>query len=250
MERTLRRERKGDTAHYSSCCGGAAISEEFPDLAGIEESPLELEIEFLELQEAGSFEKEEWEMSISEKLACAPLSKEQGTHFYSLKKYEEAMAKYKRAIILLESIVISSVMVEAERQAEKAKVLSKCCFESIDINGKMVNPVEIYSLLQASRLNYSACCLKLGDYPSVLTQCSEVLKRDPQNIKALFRRAQAYLRIGRDLELAERDLDVLRSIVKSDQELLGDINHEYKLLESKQQSHNAKEKQMYSKIFA
>lgn len=41
-------------------------------------------------------------------------------------------------------------------------------------------------------LNMAACTLKLGDYPSTIDYCSQVLQADPDNPKALFRRAQAY----------------------------------------------------------
>lgn len=45
----------------------------------------------------------------------------------------------------------------------------------------------------ACHLNMAAAALKLRDYPLVIEHASRVLAVDPHNIKALCRRAMAYL---------------------------------------------------------
>jgi len=41
-------------------------------------------------------------------------------------------------------------------------------------------------------LNYSQCRLLAKDYYAVITHCTEVIKLDPGNCKAFYRRAKAY----------------------------------------------------------
>lgn len=41
-------------------------------------------------------------------------------------------------------------------------------------------------------LNYAQCKLLAGDFYAVIAHCTEVLKHQPDNVKALFRRAKAH----------------------------------------------------------
>lgn len=54
-------------------------------------------------------------------------------------------------------------------------------------------------------LNNAACKLKLKDYKQAEKLCTKVLELDSRNVKALYRRAQAYIQLV-DLELAELDV--------------------------------------------
>ena len=56
-------------------------------------------------------------------------------------------------------------------------------------------------------LNYSQCQLLLGNYYEVIEQCSQVLQREPDNVKALYRRGIANLKAWNPDE-AEKDLKV------------------------------------------
>lgn len=54
-------------------------------------------------------------------------------------------------------------------------------------------------------LNIAACKLKLKDYKEAERLCTEVLEIDSKNVKALYRRAQAYIHLV-ELDLAEVDI--------------------------------------------
>lgn len=59
-------------------------------------------------------------------------------------------------------------------------------------------------LKSACRLNLAACALKLEEFYAAARHCDEVLKSDPKNVKALYRRAQG--RLGtKDFDEATRD---------------------------------------------
>ncbi len=226
------------------------------DLAMLEQSPLELEIELLQVLAPNTFEKETWELNLQEKWSEARLAKEKGGNYYTEKNYNAALKRYERAIIMMEAIVLSSAMIEAEREIQKKGMLSKCDFKQCSLLAdEGIDPMQIYRLLQICRLNYAACCLKLQNHGPVISQCAQVLEKDPKNVKALFRRSQAYTRIGRDLELAEKDLNAAKEIVSQDNNasngsILQEILLEEKLLVARLKQYHDKEKKMYSSMFS
>lgn len=57
----------------------------------------------------------------------------------------------------------------------------------------------------SSNLNNAACKLKLKNYKEAEKLCTKVLETDDKNVKALYRRAQAYMNLV-ELELAEKDI--------------------------------------------
>ncbi|GKG03932.1 FKBP-type peptidyl-prolyl cis-trans isomerase domain-containing protein, partial [Tanacetum coccineum] len=55
-------------------------------------------------------------------------------------------------------------------------------------------------------LNNAVYKLKLREYKQAVKLCTKVLDDDNKNVKALYRRAQAYIQLV-DLDLAEMDID-------------------------------------------
>jgi Tfp pilus assembly protein PilF len=62
-------------------------------------------------------------------------------------------------------------------------------------------------------LNISACFLKLKIYDEALASAQRALRFDANNIKALIRRAQAFMELG-NFKRAKLDLDACRLKVK------------------------------------
>ena len=72
------------------------------------------------------------------------------------------------------------------------------------------NPTdESTAVMKLCTLNQAMCHLKLGDDRKAETACSKVLKDDPSNVKALFRRAQAHSKLG---EMDKAMLDIKRAM--------------------------------------
>ncbi|KAJ3027745.1 UNVERIFIED_CONTAM: hypothetical protein HDU68_003190 [Siphonaria sp. JEL0065] len=263
------------------------------DLLLLTGAVLELEIELVDVIEPGDFCKEVWEMSALEKYVEAPVRKEEGGALYRSKDFEGACAKYTRALVLLESLSTSPSVTDMQREITKLKdemdrelrrrvlerkrlerlgrdVPAEFTIEGVDAYFKEadakithpdysgnngINPSVVISLMQTCRLNYAACKLKLGEFSTVIIQCSEVLKNDKANVKALFRRAQAYRKIGRDLELAQKDLNSLRDLfvgrgIAEDNGEFVELKREEKELEVKFKAVQLKEKKMYGNMFA
>ncbi|XP_074306209.1 uncharacterized protein LOC141641450 [Silene latifolia] len=58
--------------------------------------------------------------------------------------------------------------------------------------------------------NLAACALKLGEYRAAVDLCSMILDTFPRNVKALFRRAVAFMKLKRFLEA---ELDLVEALV-------------------------------------
>ncbi|KAI8929582.1 hypothetical protein BC831DRAFT_443295 [Entophlyctis helioformis] len=264
------------------CCAHASASEMDAnrDLMAIYGVPLEFDIELVQVQLPNSFLKQAWEMEPYEKYREVPVRKDEGAALYKKGDYAGALAKYERALVLLESLAGSGVVLELKREKmEKERIAREQRrkagsaqpahpAETLEAAAKPTTPLPpspndeiqldvVESLTQACRLNYAACKLKLGDLPAVVTQTTEVLKHDPRNIKALFRRSQAYTRIGRDLDMASADLDALKSILETSDPSAVRPNgpewteyfRERAALDVKIKAHADKEKRMYGGMF-
>jgi len=94
-------------------------------------------------------------------------------------------------------------------------------------------------------LNHAACCLKLKDFKEAVKLCSKVLELESLNVKALYRRAQAYIGTE-DLDLAEFDIKKAIEIEPQNRE----VRLEYKILKQKQIEYNKKDAKLYGNMFA
>ncbi|KAL2530149.1 Peptidyl-prolyl cis-trans isomerase FKBP62 [Forsythia ovata] len=162
-------------------------------------------------------EKESWDMSTQEKIEAAGKKKDEGNALFKAGKYQRASKRYKKAVKLIE---YDSSFGEDEKQ--QAKVLKVTC-----------------------NLNNAACKLKLKDYKEAVKLCTKVLEIESQNVKALYRRAQAYIHLV-DLDLAELDIKKALEIDPDNR----DVKLEYKVWKEKVKEYNKKDAQFYGNIFA
>lgn len=93
-------------------------------------------------------------------------------------------------------------------------------------------------------LNQAACFLQLEDSRKALDVCNQLLQIQPENVKGLFRRGCAFLRIG-EPDAAISDLTKANSLAPEDAAI------RKKLAEAKQkkQSQKSKEKKVYQQMF-
>ncbi|CAH9053689.1 unnamed protein product [Cuscuta europaea] len=162
-------------------------------------------------------EKEPWEISIHERIEVANRKKEEGNVLFKHEKYERALKKYKKAVDY---------------------VSEGGCFE--DNDQKLIKSLQV-----SCWLNGAACCLKLDNFIESIKQCSMVLGIESSNVKALYRRAQAYMKTN-DLHLAELDI---KKFLEIDPE-----NKEVKLLQKNlkqlQAESNKRDANLYTTMFA
>ncbi|KAJ6747659.1 PEPTIDYLPROLYL ISOMERASE [Salix koriyanagi] len=97
------------------------------------------------------------------------------------------------------------------------------------------------SLRLSCHLNNAACKLKSGEYLEASRLCTKVLDLDPLNVKALFRRSQAYLKTS-ELEKAEADIKKALAIDPNNRE----VKLEYMELKEKQRKYNKYQAELFS----
>ncbi|XP_073039272.1 LOW QUALITY PROTEIN: peptidyl-prolyl cis-trans isomerase FKBP62-like [Primulina eburnea] len=162
-------------------------------------------------------EKESWDLKTEEKIEAAGKKKEEGNALFKAGKYERASKRYEKAVKYIEYDTSFS-----EEEKKQSKALKVSC-----------------------NLNNAACMLKLKDYKQTEKLCTKVLELESTNVKALYRRAQAYTNVG-DLDLAERDIKKALEIDPDNREVkLG-----YKALKEKAKEYNKKDAKFYGNMFA
>lgn len=138
-------------------------------------STLNFEVELLSF---GPKKKEPWEYDDEERQVEALKSKDQGTELFKEKRFSEAIAAYEEACELIEPIA-------------SAKSIWVTC-----------------------KTNAAQCAANNGDHAASIRYSTEALGKDPDNIKALYRRGSARIHMG----LAEEALIDLQHGLKLDPE--------------------------------
>ncbi|KAL8598142.1 hypothetical protein ACOMHN_043213 [Nucella lapillus] len=123
-----------------------------------------------------------WRLTPAEKRSSAAAHKEKGARLFKEGNIYAAFAQFRSATRLLLSIL--PLKFEEDEEAGK-------CHQQ---------------LLCQCYLNLAACQMKSGHHNHVVTNCTQVLRIDPTNVKALYRRASANVSLGNYL-LAQEDLE-------------------------------------------
>ncbi|KAF3323706.1 peptidyl-prolyl isomerase-like isoform X1 [Carex littledalei] len=162
-------------------------------------------------------EKESWDMNTSEKIEAAGKKKEEGNALFKAGKFARASKRYEKAAKYIEHD--SSFSDEEKKQSKALKISCK--------------------------LNNAACKLKLRDYKEAEKLCTKVLEMESTNVKALYRRAQAYIQLA-DFDLAELDIKRALEIDPNNR----DVKAEYKVLKEKVKEYNKRDAKFYGNMFA
>ncbi|WCJ28721.1 Peptidyl-prolyl cis-trans isomerase FKBP65 [Euphorbia peplus] len=162
-------------------------------------------------------EKPFWKMDTNEKLQASQIKKVDGNLLFKAGKFWLASNKYHKAANYLEF-------------NHKFSDDEKC-----QANG----------LKLTCNLNNAACKLKLGDYLEASRLCTKVLQQDPSNVKALFRRAEAYLKIS---ELDKAEADIKRALIIDP--CNRDVKLKYKELKENQREYTKHQSQFFSTMIA
>ncbi|KAG9440606.1 hypothetical protein H6P81_020771 [Aristolochia fimbriata] len=162
-------------------------------------------------------EKEPFEMDSHEKIAAAEKKKEEGNKLFKSEKYWQAANRYDKAADYVN--------------------------EDKDFSDEVQNQAK--SLRVSCWLNHAACSLKLSDFREVVKLCSKVLDIESHNIKALFRRAQAYVELY-DLDLADFDVKKALDIDPNNREVILLL----KTLKQHQAESNKRDAKLYSNMFS
>ncbi|KAI4300926.1 hypothetical protein L6164_034252 [Bauhinia variegata] len=162
-------------------------------------------------------EKPFWKMNTQEKIEACERRKHDGNLLFKAENFMRASKKYEKAV---EYIEFDHSFTDDEKC--HATTLRISCY-----------------------LNNAACKLKLGEYAEASKLCTKVLERDPFNVKALYRRCQAYMKTS-DLEKAEADIKKALTIDSNNR----DLRLEYKELKLKQKEHSRCQADIFSTMLS
>lgn len=154
---------------------------------------------------------------LGEVLRDAGESKEQGNALFKEGKHALARKKYEDTIGRLKGLR----GLEAEEE-QVAVALKLQCY-----------------------LNLAACLQKLDEHAAAVTQCSEALdKCDPENVKALYRRATSLIVLSR-FEEARADLAEAETLAAEDAATLADVKKLQAKAAAAEKSAAVKDKQQF-----
>jgi len=152
----------------------------------------------------------------AEKIKVATKVKDEGNGLFKEGKFEQAIQKYNKTLDYFKNTW--------GLEPEETK--------SVD------------SIKLASFLNLASCQLKTKDNSNAILNCCKALDIDTNNVKALFRRGQGYLR-NSEFTKAKSDLMEAAKLDPNNKE----IRQELDLLKKKLEEYKNKEKQMFSGLF-
>jgi len=155
-----------------------------PELKVPADGPVMFKLEMVDFGSPGSEEGPAENLLL---LNLAKKVKEKGSEHFKAGRFRLAQERYARVIQLL---------------PKYRKPLGATT--NTEVFTEWVEKKTAEELKRTSRLNLAACALKLGLHYAAARHADEVLKEDPKNIKALYRRAQGALGAN-DFEVAVKD---------------------------------------------
>ncbi|TXG70247.1 hypothetical protein EZV62_005182 [Acer yangbiense] len=169
-------------------------------------SMLDYEVKLLDFTKETPF----WKMDTQEKIKACERKKHDGNLLFKTANFWHASKKYEKA-----------------RHQRNAVKLIEFDHSFTDDEKCLAKGLRI-----SCNLNNAACKLKLEDYSQASKLCTKVLELDSSNVKALFRRSQAYLKTN-ELEKAEADIKRALTIDPNNRE----VKVGYKELKEKQREY-------------
>lgn len=160
--------------------------------------------------------KSSWDMSNAEKIEDARKRKEKGNEAYKAGKLARAVKKYEGAV----------KVIDYDKEFGESKEASK-------------------ELKKSIWLNLAAANLKLKDSGKVIQHCDKVLEIDSQNVKALYRRAQAHM-AKEDFIESEQDIKQAIDLEPGNKDLV----NLHKRMRIQRKAASKQEAKLYSTMFS
>ncbi|KAF2325739.1 hypothetical protein GH714_034623 [Hevea brasiliensis] len=157
--------------------------------------------------------------------------------------YEVEMISFTKAVNFIE--YDSSFSEEEKQQTRALKITCKLNNAACKLKLKLQAGREAVHQGSCSMSTSKMKLFVLQAYMITWDMIIQVLELDSRNVKALYRRAQAYIQLV-DLDLAEIDIKKALEIDPDNR----DVKLEYKILKEKVREYNKKDAQFYSNIFA
>lgn len=194
----------------------------YKDLDDILHNDIDLifEISLLSVEPPGTYEEETWALDMSEKRRRIPEWHEKGNRLFKEGERAKASEIYAQAL---------------------------GCLEQLCLREKPGDPewIELDRMKVPFLLNYAQCKLLDEDFYQVIKHTSTVLEKDPNNVKALYRRGKAHAAVWNPDEAV---ID-FKCALALDPSLRSCINKELKKLEEETHRKLELDKAKYKNLF-
>ncbi|KAL3841138.1 hypothetical protein ACJIZ3_025729 [Penstemon smallii] len=223
LDRAIMTMRKGEEASVKITSESISHGSKAGEWISI--APLLFEVKLIDFIK----EKPFWKVDFQERMKACEKNKLDGNILFKAGKFQLASRKYEKECNLYHKLIY----LEASKIVEYKHSFND--EEKIQAN-----------YLQSScYLNNAACKLKMGEYPEASRLCSKVLELDSFNVKALFRRSEAYMRTS-DLEKAEEDIKRALALDPNNK----DLKIKQRELKDKQKKYVQHEAQIFSTMIS
>lgn len=185
-----------------------------------EPQPLYFVLELIMVQQPSEYDRETWAMSDAERIKAVPLLHGQGNKLYKQGRYEDAMNKYKEAIVCIKNV-------QTKEKAWDPPWLK---------HEKMANTIT---------LNYCQCLLQTEEYYEVIEHTSDIINHHPGLMKAFYLRAKAHMEVWNEAEARadfQRVLDLEPGMMKA-------VRKDLAVLSMRMEEKNEEDRKTYKGMF-
>lgn len=210
-----------NAAALHGCCMSLRSSP-YEDLNKMIQHPPEMFVftfELVDIIPPKSYAKEIWQMSDSEKLSMIPKFREDGNKNFAECDYDAALSSYTKGLSVIESLMLK----ERPKDSDWFRL------------EEMKTPF---------LLNLALIKLTQGEYYDCIKYTDEVLKKDPENIKALFRRAKAHAGVW-NISDAKKDF---KKCIEYDKTMTKTVTKCFQELKVKEMMKNKEDKERFMKM--
>lgn len=209
--------------HSTHNCSASIHNSPYEDLNNLVTQPpeiFEFTFELINVIPPKSYTKDIWQMSDEEKFQMLPKYREDGNRFYSECDYDMAVSSYMKGLNIIESLMMK------ERPNDN-------------------DWLRLDDMKKPFLLNLAQAKLNLGEHYDCIKFTDEVLKRDPENTKALFRRAKAHKAVWNITDARED----FKKCLEYDRNMSKTISKCLLELKTLEELKNKEDRQRYSKMF-
>lgn len=213
----------GEAVNSTHSCSMSLGNSPYTDLNDLIKHPPEIfrfTFELVDVLPPQSYTKDIWQMSDEEKLSMLPKYREDGNRHYADFDYDSAVSVYTKGLTIIESLMLK----------ERPK----------DSDWTHLDKMKIPFLLNLSQVKLAQC-----EYYDCIRYTDEVLKRDPENVKALFRRAKAHTGVW-NLTEAKEDF---KKCMECDRNMAKAVGKCLQELKAREMMKNEEEREKFVRMF-
>lgn len=212
-----------EAVNSTHSCSMSLGNSPYTDLNDMIKHPPEIfrfTFELVDVLPPQSYTKDIWQMTDEERLSMLPKYREDGNRHYADLNYDAAVSVYTKGLTIIESLMLK----------ERPK----------DADWDHLDKMKIPFYLNLSQVKLAQC-----EYYDCIRYTDEVLKRDPENVKALFRRAKAHTGVWNLMEAK----DDFKRCIECDRTMTKAVGKCLQELKTREMMKNEEDRERFVRLF-